>query len=579
MREDSISLAMIVKDEAADLTFCLESVRGQVDEIVVVDTGSTDETVAVARRYTERIYHYRWEDDFSAARNYALAHCRGRWVLVLDADEELEGDWGALKRLIEENPGREAFLLPLHQPADEDLVYTRWPVLRFFRNDPAYRFVGRIHEQVVVSRPEAVGFAAAPAIRHRPSPGRRRNRKRHRNLNLLRRVLAAEPENPFLRYYLGAEWLGLGRPVLALSYLGEARRALNSEQVLFRTAALCYLLGALRALGRYDEALAVCFEEVGHYPDYADLFFTGGVLLAEKGEYEPAAKWFKEALRCGPPPPGFFHVHGAAGFLALTHLGRCLEGLGRRKEAKEAHLRALAAEPACPAALGPLFALVISEYEPREAYEFFRARGFLDHCRSAEILAGLFFAAGFAGLAAECLKAAGRKEKAPESPATIRFLVYGGEYEEALARLEELRRRGETLDLVLLGEEVVALLLKGDLPAAKRRALEIWRRPDGRGPGWAFLNLVAWWQDGRPAGYPGGAHEAALIRTLLEVLDRCFRFSAGKDGMKEEKRSRYQTLMAQTMAVLRRLSPAGAAELAAYLQARAEAYRQMEEEC
>src|SRR6185369_15137649 len=79
----------IVKDETARLAACLESVSGTVDEIVIVDTGSTDDTVELARARGARVVSWAWRDDFAAARNESLRHARGDWVLVLDADERL----------------------------------------------------------------------------------------------------------------------------------------------------------------------------------------------------------------------------------------------------------------------------------------------------------------------------------------------------------------------------------------------------------------------------------------------------------------------------------------------------------
>ena len=86
-KRQTLALCMIVKDEEAHLGCCLESVKGLVDEIVVVDTGSTDRTVEIARQYGARVFSYGWHDDFAAARNVSLSHAGADWILVLDADE------------------------------------------------------------------------------------------------------------------------------------------------------------------------------------------------------------------------------------------------------------------------------------------------------------------------------------------------------------------------------------------------------------------------------------------------------------------------------------------------------------
>src|SRR4051794_40673333 len=85
--DQKLSLCMIVKNESKHLANCLESVEGVVDEIIIVDTGSTDDTVEIAKSYGAKVYHYEWNDNFSDARNESIKYATGDWILVLDADE------------------------------------------------------------------------------------------------------------------------------------------------------------------------------------------------------------------------------------------------------------------------------------------------------------------------------------------------------------------------------------------------------------------------------------------------------------------------------------------------------------
>ncbi|MEW5768502.1 MAG: glycosyltransferase family 2 protein [bacterium] len=89
-KHPTISLCMIVRDEEEQLPRCLESVKGLVDEIIVVDTGSKDKTMEIAHSFDARVYKHPWENDFSAARNISLSYAKSDWILILDADEELE---------------------------------------------------------------------------------------------------------------------------------------------------------------------------------------------------------------------------------------------------------------------------------------------------------------------------------------------------------------------------------------------------------------------------------------------------------------------------------------------------------
>src|SRR3989344_8298667 len=96
-----LSLCMIVRDEEKDLESCLKAVKDHVDEIVIVDTGSKDKTVEIAKKFTSKVFHFEWCDDFSAARNESLKHATGDWILVLDADERIsKKDLEEIRKLI-----------------------------------------------------------------------------------------------------------------------------------------------------------------------------------------------------------------------------------------------------------------------------------------------------------------------------------------------------------------------------------------------------------------------------------------------------------------------------------------------
>jgi glycosyltransferase involved in cell wall biosynthesis len=162
----AISLCMICRNEEHTIFRCLSHVADFVDEMVIVDTGSTDRTVERARDFTDRIFEIPWTDDFSAARNVSLSHARGEWILILDVDEiiyepELEA-MGALVRggdvtgvvldrhefLVDYN--RFAFDVDIPWPGGATRVE---PKLRLVRNTGTLRFAGRVHESLSCPRP------------------------------------------------------------------------------------------------------------------------------------------------------------------------------------------------------------------------------------------------------------------------------------------------------------------------------------------------------------------------------------------------------------------------------------------
>lgn len=165
---DGISLCMIVRDEAHCIKECLAAARPHVDEIVVVDTGSLDNTIELAKPFTDILEHFTWIDDFSAARNYSLELASQPWILVLDADEMLsetgysllrqltpneltDGYFLTCRRYLNDSKGDEAMWQPVTEPDPFSRGYGGYiehKILRFFRNTGVIRYSGRIHEIV-----------------------------------------------------------------------------------------------------------------------------------------------------------------------------------------------------------------------------------------------------------------------------------------------------------------------------------------------------------------------------------------------------------------------------------------------
>jgi len=556
-----ITLVMIVRNEAAVLERCLESVKNAVDEMVIVDTGSTDRTVEIARRYTARVYHRPWDDDFAAARNFALERAGGHWILSLDADETLEPDGADLRALAADRDGREAFLLPLYNEGYGFPGHYHY-VLRFFRNNGRYRFSGRIHEQVTVADPEKVGTAAGPLIRHHADSERERRRKRGRNLKLLRRA-GPELPAPFQNYYLGVEWLALNRPERALPCFARAREMLTDAHLQFRLPALLHLLTCLVRLNRLDEAICLCLEESRRYPFYSDIFFFGGQLFEAGGEFAVAAKWFQEALRCGRPPIPCYHQEGTESFLSYYHLGYCLEQTGEYRQATEYYRRALEHNPDYIYPLYNLFLLVLAEKGAGEAFRYFQAAGCFSRPGQASLLADLFFTAGYPDLAGACLQTPGDNPPGALTRRLIRCHLYAGRPEQALVLIERLRAKAP--DLPVTADEITALLVCGEYVSARTRALSLWRRPAGRNEALAFLVLTALMEKGFSRLRPEKHRRAEVIQTLLAAVKPCL-CAPPPEGKKAD---RYRLLAERTLRWLTDLSPAGCAAVCGCLKEQA----------
>jgi glycosyltransferase involved in cell wall biosynthesis len=141
-----LSACLIVKNEEQRLPQCLESLLSLADEIIVVDTGSLDRTVAIAKKYQARVFHFEWCDDFSQARNYAIAQAKGKWILVIDADEVLEQSAIAILQEVLQREDCLAVNLLRSEIDAKQAPYSL--VLRLFRNHPAIKFTGLYHESI-----------------------------------------------------------------------------------------------------------------------------------------------------------------------------------------------------------------------------------------------------------------------------------------------------------------------------------------------------------------------------------------------------------------------------------------------
>ena len=143
-----ISLCMIVKNEENYLEGCLNSVKDVVDEIVIVDTGSSDSTKEIAEKYDANIFDYEWNNNFSDARNFSLQYAKGDWILYLDADERLNSGSVDLLKTIIEKENDAAFECRIVNIDDAGNRPSVMKYVRLFPNKEGVEFEGRIHEQI-----------------------------------------------------------------------------------------------------------------------------------------------------------------------------------------------------------------------------------------------------------------------------------------------------------------------------------------------------------------------------------------------------------------------------------------------
>ena len=356
-----LALSMIVRDAAATLRRCLESAEDAVDELVIADTGSVDDTLKIAREFGAKLIHIPWEDDFAAARNRALEEITADWVISLDADEVLDPESACeIRNVLERSSVGQTggyqvtirnYVLSLEdriwdrpaRPNDSRLpaaesypAYVEHENVRLFRRDPRIRFIGRVHESVGGSI-EQSGLAlgrSALLIHHfgLACDAETRARKNIFYRELGRKKIAEMPDHFQAYLELGiVELDNFENTREALGYFDRAA-ALNPK-----FGVVWFFAGLARVkLGEYREALE-CLKKAqkqGHRTSF--VFETAGDAHYNLGEFPEAARTYERAMRMLADASVVESKRG----LALVRAGHTEEGLSAICEAlnrKPAH--------------------------------------------------------------------------------------------------------------------------------------------------------------------------------------------------------------------------------------------------
>ncbi len=329
---------MIVRDEAAHLPECLADLAGLADEICVVDTGSADNTVDIARAFGCRLAFFPWRDDFAAARNESLRLCRGEWVFVIDADERIAAaDRPRLRaltdagprccyRFITRNYTNEAHLSDFTPCAPGDPFacgFAGWHPsgkVRLFPNHVGARFEGRVHELVnrsLESQGIAVVDSAIPVHHYplaRPAETVRRKREHYLRLGIEKR--RERPDDPHAAAELGAQYMELGDYAAAAAAYRDAVRldaaAVEKSGGAPNPAWLRELGGALHLAGRSEEAAQALRIALKLAPESPGGWRNLGVVQAARNAWSEARDCFARAAALAPHDSEIRRHHAVA---------------------------------------------------------------------------------------------------------------------------------------------------------------------------------------------------------------------------------------------------------------------------
>lgn len=344
----TLSLCMIVKNEEENLPRCLESVRGVVDEMIIVDTGSTDATVEIAESYRATVYSFPWNGSFSDARNYGLERATGDWILILDGDDELEAQSRkVLLDIIKHSDADGYFCETINYLGDAPGCDTIMSLtFRLLRNGKGYFYSEPVHEQICsniyAKNPDARLLNANIKVYHYGYLNKNvvGKNKRERNIGLIKKQIEENPENAFINFNLANEYNAVGDNVRALDYYEKAYRNFKLEEG-FSSRLFIRMMDCYIGLGRMEDALKLANEALVYYPEFTDMELMKGIIYNSTGRYTLALSHFQKCIEMGEAPTIHSVVMGAGTFKPYFFMGEIYCELQDYPRAEECFARAL----------------------------------------------------------------------------------------------------------------------------------------------------------------------------------------------------------------------------------------------
>ena len=326
-----ISVCMIAKNEDNHIEECLKRLRPCRFEIIVVDTGSVDRTVEIAQRYADKVFHFAWCNDFSAARNFSVQQASNDWVLIIDCDEYLENvNLAELEEATARNSRSVGMIVRNNPYSIQGVRSVMSERLGRLFNRRYCHFEGIIHEQVfALDGREVDSFKIPLTFYHEGYVSESGKRMRAtRNLELLLHDLKAKGPNPYIYFQLGQNYVSLNDLEKAAQYYQKGLE-LNADpssafvQSMVETYGYCLI-----ELARYDAAMSLQdkYEQFSHH---ADFIYLMGMIYMKKGIYDKAIEEFEKATAC----PSCSRK-GVNSYQANYNIASIYETLGKPEEAR-----------------------------------------------------------------------------------------------------------------------------------------------------------------------------------------------------------------------------------------------------
>lgn len=304
--EYRLSICMMVKNEENNLPRCLNSLKGILEnplvELIIVDTGSSDNTINIAKQYTTKLYFHEWNNNFSEMRNISISYAAGEWIFLIDADECLESIDEAYKLLMDidiKQYNTIQMKIKSYTNMQDENSYSVLTQPRVFRNDGTFKYEGTVHNQPIFKFPVADTDIFIGHYGYVTSDKELMEKKFQRTATLLKSELEKDPENIYYQYQLSVSYSMYGEYKTALNEMRKTYSIIQKRPRKERETYV-YMYGMYVRTSfinkELDETIKICKEGIKIQPDYLDLYYIIANVLIRKGERFEAIGYFKKYI-------------------------------------------------------------------------------------------------------------------------------------------------------------------------------------------------------------------------------------------------------------------------------------------
>jgi glycosyltransferase involved in cell wall biosynthesis len=398
---------MIVKNEEKYLPLCLNSIKDIVDEIIIVDTGSTDKTVNIANEFGARVYFYQWTNNFSEARNESLKYATKDWILIMDGDDEFcNEDYAKFKELLNSSldENKIYFFETLNYSGttidDYNISVNLNP--RLFRNNHGFHYEGAIHNQLVNSEFMVQDISYPIRIYHYGylEDTMASKNKRARNIPLLEEQLKQNPENRYAHFNLANEFYSLNELSKSLEHYYKAYENFDPNSG-YGFILIARIVVTNYALGNYDKAIEYADIGIRYFPNFTDLYYLKAIVYNQCNKPTLEIKALEYCLKLGEPPSELKFLYGTGSYKAYYGLGNAYMKLKDFDTAYNYYIETIKSKHDFIMPVYNIGHLLHEKNTPLAEYKSLMESFFTDYPNAYIILADIFYIEGYYEIALE----------------------------------------------------------------------------------------------------------------------------------------------------------------------------------